>query len=148
LGFKIEPFPVPHDARETIALIIKAGDGCLGVLTDTGMVTKHTINVLKKVGALVIEFNYDENLLNESKYPEALKKRISSKYGHLSNTSAINLIRSLESEYQKVIVAAHLSTNNNSESIVNGLLDKLSNESRVSTFIASQSSGTPWIHIN
>jgi phosphoribosyl 1,2-cyclic phosphodiesterase len=112
------------------------------------MVTKHTINVLKKVGALVIEFNYDENLLNESKYPEALKKRISSKYGHLSNTSAINLIRSLESEYQKVIVAAHLSTNNNSESIVNSLLEKLSHESRVNTFIAGQSSGTPWIHVH
>ena len=148
LGFEIEPFPVPHDARETIAIIIKVGDCCLGVLTDTGMVTKHTLNVLKKVGALVIEFNYDENLLNQSKYPEALKKRISSNYGHLSNTSAFNLIRALESEYQKVIVAAHLSTNNNSESIVNSLLEKLSHESKVSTFIAGQSSGTPWIHVN
>ena len=91
--------------------------------------------------------NYEDDLLRSSKYPEGLKKRISSKYGHLSNSSAMRFAKDLLQRERKVLVAAHLSSNNNSHNYVAALLDELCHEKKTESFIADQDNGTPWINL-
>ena len=67
------PFPVPHDARESIALTLESNSFKIGILTDVGVITKSIRDELEDVDALILEFNYDEDLLSKSKYPEGLK---------------------------------------------------------------------------
>lgn len=59
----IEPFPVPHDAREPIQFVFSDGQHRLGVLTDTGMITPHIEQMLSGCNALVLECNHDAEML-------------------------------------------------------------------------------------
>ena len=109
--------------------------------------TKTIRDELEDVDALILEFNYDDDLLSRSKYPEGLKKRISSKYGHLSNSSAMGFAKDFLQRERKVLVAAHLSSSNNSRNFVTALLDQLCHEKKTESFIADQDNGTPWINL-
>lgn len=146
-GLRINPFPVPHDARESIALTVESNRFKIGILTDVGIITKTIRYELEDVDALILEFNYDNDLLGRSKYPEGLKKRISSKYGHLSNSSALGFAKDFLHRERKVLVAAHLSSSNNSHNYVTALLDQLCHEKKTELFIADQDNGTPWINL-
>ena len=146
-GLGINPFPVPHDARESIALTVESNSFKIGILTDVGVITKTIMDELEDVDALILEFNYDDDLLSRSNYPEGLKKRISSKYGHLSNSSAMGFAKDFLRRERKVLVAAHLSSSNNSHNYVTALLDQLCHEKKTESFIADQDNGTPWINL-
>ncbi len=145
-GLKVLPFSIPHDAREPVALVFQDFKHKLGVLTDTGSVTANIIEKLSELDGLVLEFNYDSAMLENSKYPYSLKRRISSPFGHLSNSSAINLLKKIFHEELQVIVAAHLSQNNNSSELVDSLLNQYRTDS-VKTFIADQYKPTGWINL-
>ena len=147
-GLKINPFPVPHDSRESIALTVENNCFKIGILTDVGAITKTIRDELEDVDALILEFNYDDDLLSRSKYPDILKKRISSRYGHLSNSSATGFAKEFLERERKVLVAAHLSSSNNSHNYVTGLLDQLCHEKKTQSFIADQDNGTPWINLS
>ena len=71
-GLEINPFPVPHDARESIALTVESNSFKIGILTDAGAITKTIRDELVDVDALILEFNYDDDLLSKSKYPDGL----------------------------------------------------------------------------
>src|SRR5438034_2434708 len=72
----VQPFTVPHDAREPVQYVLSDGASRLGVLTDTGCSTVHIESNLSGCGALVLECNYDSNMLAGGPYPPALKARI------------------------------------------------------------------------
>lgn len=146
-GLKILPFSVPHDAREPIALVFQDSKHRLGILTDTGAITPHITESLSKLDGLILEFNYDLNLLKKSRYPPILKKRISSQFGHLSNNAAANLLREIYHEKMQVVVAAHLSKKNNTPELVDRMLQKVQLDS-VKTVIACQSEPTGWINLS
>jgi phosphoribosyl 1,2-cyclic phosphodiesterase len=110
---EVRPFPVPHDAREPAQYRFSDGARSLGVLTDTGCVTPLILRMLDACSALVLECNHDSELLAASGYPEPLKRRISSRHGHLDNTAAAGLLASLDSRHLQHVVAAHLSQTNN-----------------------------------
>ena len=147
-NFVVEPFPVPHDARESIALKVEDMHFKLGILTDLGTITKNILATLQDVDALILEFNYDDSQLKTSSYPESLKQRIASKHGHLSNHSAVEFAKNFLKRRRKVLVAAHLSSSNNSQDIVSNLLDKLCYQKETVSFIADQNAGTPWITLD
>ena len=113
--FTIQPFPVPHDAREPTQFILSNGDHKLGILTDTGSSTPHIEKMLYQLDALIIEFNHDLNLLESSEYTHSLKKRISGKLGHLDNQTAAEILGKIQFKQLKHLVAAHLSEKNRSE---------------------------------
>ncbi|OUV02461.1 MAG: hypothetical protein CBC42_06670 [Betaproteobacteria bacterium TMED82] len=142
---KLMPFPVPHDAREPIALVLDDGKYKLGVLTDAGTITKHMQETLKGMDGLILEFNYDRDLLIQSSYPQVLKDRISSGVGHLSNDKAALLLRKIVHKKMQVIVAAHLSQTNNSMAIVKSYVDNSLGNFNPKLIIASQGEGTDWI---
>ena len=143
----ILPFSIPHDAREPVALVFQDLKHRLGVLTDAGSITPHIEKTLSKLDGLVLEFNYDPNMLKDSKYPHSLKKRIASSFGHLSNEDAQNLLKKIYHDKLQVVVAAHLSQKNNSPELVDKIL-KVFKENSVKILIAKQSKPTGWINLN
>lgn len=116
-GFDIEAFPVSHDAPETIGFHICAGDVKITIATDLGHIYKADALYFKEANLLVIESNYDEQMLVDSKYPPFLKARIQSDHGHLSNHQTSDFLADIISENHSHICLAHLSKNNNTPEI-------------------------------
>jgi phosphoribosyl 1,2-cyclic phosphodiesterase len=112
-GFDIEAFPVCHDAPETIGFHICAGDRKITIATDLGHVCKTSAPYMKDVDLLVIESNYDEEMLVNGSYPYYLKTRIQSDHGHLGNLQTSVFLAEIINDNLSHICLAHLSKNNN-----------------------------------
>ena len=112
-GFEIEAFPVFHDAPETIGFHICAGDKKITIVTDLGHICHTAAPYIKAANLLVIESNYDEEMLVNGNYPQFLKKRIQSDYGHLGNHQTSAFLADNLSDTLSHICLAHLSKNNN-----------------------------------
>ncbi len=110
---EIQPFPVPHDAREPVQYVFSDGTSRLGVLTDSGSITLHIVDMLRHCDALILECNHDAALLAASNYPAVLKRRISGRLGHLDNAAAASLLRQIDTSRLQHLIAAHLSQQNN-----------------------------------
>jgi phosphoribosyl 1,2-cyclic phosphodiesterase len=107
---EVHPFYVPHDAVDPVAFVFTHVDGSVGFLTDLGYAPKLALDRLRHVDLLVIETNHDEALLQaDSKRPWAVKQRILSRHGHLSNVAAARLAASLAGDRLQRIVLGHLS---------------------------------------
>ena len=141
---RIDPFPVPHDAREPAQFVFSDGAHRLGVLTDAGHVTAHMRHCLNGCSALVLECNYDPELLRTGDYPEPLKDRISSRLGHLDNASAAALLAALELNRLQHVVAAHLSQTNNRPELARGALAAVLGCAAHWVAIAEQQAGLSW----
>jgi phosphoribosyl 1,2-cyclic phosphodiesterase len=109
----LDPFPVPHDAREPAQYVFSDGAVRLAVITDLGMSTAHVEEKLSGSDALVIECNHDAGMLEAGSYPRALKDRIGGRFGHLANAQAADIVARIDCRHLKHIVAAHLSRENN-----------------------------------
>lgn len=107
--------PVPHDAREAVALVITDSlTGCrVGVATDLGHVPETLPKQFEYLDVLVVESNHDERMLAEGPYPPMLKRRIASRLGHLSNRQAAAFIAACAHRGLRSVVLAHLSETNN-----------------------------------
>jgi phosphoribosyl 1,2-cyclic phosphodiesterase len=112
---RISVFPVPHDAAEPCQYIIGDGHRRFAVATDMGCVTPHVKEQLSGVQALLLESNYDDEMLRYGPYPPALQSRIAGSYGHLSNAQAATMIESLDHGGLQHLLLGHLSENNNSQ---------------------------------
>jgi phosphoribosyl 1,2-cyclic phosphodiesterase len=112
-GFEIEAFPVSHDAPETIGLHICAGEKKITIATDLGHICQTAAPYIKAANLLVIESNYDEQMLVSGKYPYYLKARIQSDHGHLGNHQTSAFVADIISDNLRNICLAHLSKNNN-----------------------------------
>ncbi|HEU0277744.1 MAG TPA: MBL fold metallo-hydrolase [Rhodanobacteraceae bacterium] len=112
-ALQIQPFPVPHDAREPCQFVFSDGNRRLGVLSDAGAVTPHMRDQLDGCDALMLEFNHDAHLLQEGPYPAALKRRVGGGQGHLSNAQAAALLTHTDCSHLQHLVAIHLSEKNN-----------------------------------
>jgi phosphoribosyl 1,2-cyclic phosphodiesterase len=112
-GFDIEAFPVCHDAPETIGFHICAGDKKITIATDLGHICQTAAPYIKDANLLVIESNYDEQMLVNGRYPHFLKARIQSDHGHLGNHQTSVFLAEIINENLSHICLAHLSKNNN-----------------------------------
>ncbi len=119
---EIQPFTVPHDAREPLQFCCSDGDRTFGMLTDSGHITSHIRAVLARCDALVIETNHDAQMLAEGPYHRALKERVGSDYGHLENEQAAGLLRQVSTDRLQHVIAAHLSEQNNTPDLARSAL--------------------------
>lgn len=110
---EIQPYTVPHDAREPCQYRIRSGKRCLAVLTDAGASTPHLMDHLQDADALVLECNHDEAMLANGPYPPRLRARVGGAQGHLSNRQAADILARLEPSRLQHLAAAHLSEKNN-----------------------------------
>jgi phosphoribosyl 1,2-cyclic phosphodiesterase len=113
-SMQIEPFPVPHDAREPAQFVFGDGTVRLGIITDAGETTPHIEATLGNCDALVVECNHDANMLARSNYPPRLRARIAGRLGHLDNAAAAQLLARVAGTRLRHVIAAHLSQQNNS----------------------------------
>ena len=112
-GMQVLPFTVPHDAREPVQYIVSDGAAKLGVITDVGISTPHVEKALGGLDALVLECNYDYDMLWNGGYPRWLKERIAGPFGHLDNRESERLLGAIDRSRLKHVIGAHLSQQNN-----------------------------------
>ncbi len=110
---QIEPFPVPHDAREPCQFKFVHGGRRVGIMTDIGHLTPHLVACAQACDGLLLESNHDTQMLRDGPYPWALQERIRNGYGHLSNDAAAALLGRLELEKLQFVALGHLSESNN-----------------------------------
>jgi phosphoribosyl 1,2-cyclic phosphodiesterase len=110
---EIQPYTVPHDAREPCQFVFEDGRHRFGMLTDTGRITAHIRACLDACDALLLECNHDPDMLAAGSYSASLKKRVGGPLGHLSNEQAGSLLQKTDTSRLQHIVAAHLSDQNN-----------------------------------
>jgi phosphoribosyl 1,2-cyclic phosphodiesterase len=144
---EVQPFPVPHDAREPCQFVFGDGAKRLGVLTDTGSTTTHIVEQLSGCDALMLECNHDTAMLMNGSYPESLKARVGGRFGHLSNEQAAELLAQLDTQRLQHLVAAHLSEQNNTPELAGGALSQILNCEADWISIAQQDSGLSWREI-
>ena len=108
----------PHDSAEGVAFVIEHEDKRVGILTDLGHVFPELRELLLSLDAVVIESNYDPEMLEYGPYPEPLKRRIRGRGGHISNQECADLI-SRASMFRRLKWAClcHLSEENNEPKI-------------------------------
>lgn len=144
---QIQPYPVPHDAREPVQYIFENGQHKLGILTDAGTSTPHIESVLNACHAMVLECNHDKDMLLNGPYVRSLKQRVGSRLGHLDNESAANLLSKLDNSKLQHVVAAHLSGKNNEPALASAALSRSLNCEEHWIGIAQQTEGFDWREI-
>jgi phosphoribosyl 1,2-cyclic phosphodiesterase len=140
----VEPFPVPHDAREPAQYVFGNGAVRLGVLTDTGESTRHIERMLAACDAIVLECNHDVDMLARSNYPARLRRRIASRVGHLDNAAAATLLARVAGSHLRHVIAAHLSQQNNTPELARAALASALDCSPDWIGVAYQDSGFDW----
>ncbi len=141
---QLQPFTVPHDAREPLQLTCTDGDSALGVLTDLGHATPHVLQRLAGCTTLLLECNHDRELLAGGSYPPFLKRRVGGPWGHLCNEDAAEIARAILPRGLRQVVAAHLSEQNNRPELARAALEaKLGAAADI--HVADGPSGCGWL---
>jgi phosphoribosyl 1,2-cyclic phosphodiesterase len=144
----VRPYPVPHDAREPCQFAFAAGGRCVGLLTDAGHVTPHMLERLRSCDALAVEANHDLESLRRGPYPDSLKHRVASKFGHLNNSQTSDLLGRLDRERLQWVVGLHLSERNNSPEHVRAALGPAVADARFPLHLATQDAPTSWFALD
>ncbi len=141
---EILPYPVPHDAREPVQFVISHQQQRIGILSDAGAVTPHMRAVLSGCDALLLECNHCPQMLADGPYPPALKSRVASRYGHLSNQQSAQLLGELDRSRLKHLAVTHLSEKNNCPDLATQALAHILGEHPDWLAVADQDSGLAW----
>ncbi len=112
-GICFTPFSVPHDSADPLAFCIEKNGVKLAIVLDLGYLTNLVIERMRGCDAIVIESNHDVNMLRVGPYPWALKQRVMSRRGHLSNNSVAEFLAGSFDGKARHVVLAHLSKKNN-----------------------------------
>ncbi len=122
---EVSCFPTPHDTIESCGYRIHtADDSYCAVCTDLGAVTETVHNALTGCRLVLLEANYDENMLWLGKYPPELKRRIASDHGHLSNADCGIQAAKLAASGTTHFLLGHLSQDNNRPDIADSTVEK------------------------
>lgn len=111
--FTVRPFVVPHDATQTVGYAIRSSDTNLVIMTDIGRMTDEAVGFASEASAVIVESNYDIDMLMGGPYTYELKMRIVQGCGHLSNDECASAIRRFYHDGLRHVFLCHLSENNN-----------------------------------
>ena len=145
-NLEITAFPKHHDAVEPHSFMITNGDTRIGVFTDIGATCEHLIRHFSQCHAAFLEANYDEDMLEQGKYPFYLKRRIRGGKGHLSNKQALDLFINHKPSFMSHVLLAHLSKDNNNPELAQQLFAQHAGNTYVS--VASRYEESPVYCIN
>lgn len=109
----ILPIKTSHDSANSCGYVISKDDKKLSIVTDTGIIEDSVYEEIKDSNLFFIEANHDVDMLKYGSYPPALKQRILSDHGHLSNDSCAYLLGDILRGNHEVVQLAHLSKENN-----------------------------------
>ena len=111
--FQITAFPVPHDSTDNVGYFIEYGEHRFVIATDIGHITPTAVRYAEQADYLIIEANYDEEMLKSGPYPPHLKARIAGPDGHLGNRELAEFLASHFTDKLKYVWLCHLSQENN-----------------------------------
>jgi phosphoribosyl 1,2-cyclic phosphodiesterase len=114
---RITPFVVPHDATQTVGYHFILSGERFTVMTDLGEVTDDAVRYAALADHLVVESNYDVDMLLTGPYPKELKERILMQHGHLSNEQTASLLVRARHDSLRHVFLCHLSANNNTPAL-------------------------------
>ncbi|WP_307189670.1 MBL fold metallo-hydrolase [Azohydromonas lata] len=147
-ALQLQPFGVPHDAREPLQLRVHDGQHHLGLLTDLGEVTDAVAQALGGCDALLLETNHDRDMLAAGPYPWVLKRRISGRFGHLENSLSAALLQRLHHAGLRHVVAAHLSRQNNTPELAAQALAAALGTGVQDVLVADPVHGCGWLDLH
>lgn len=110
---EITAFDVPHDGSDNMGFSITFGHHNFVLATDLGEVTERADFYMKQANYLVIEANYDRDMLRLGRYPEYLKARVASGSGHMDNQHTAQFLQRIIRPELKYVFLCHLSKDNN-----------------------------------
>jgi len=143
-AIEVTPFHVSHDAEEPVQFTFSDGASRVGLLTDTGEISPYIRRQLDGCDALMLECNYDPDMLDAGPYPYSLKKRVRGRFGHLSNQQAAALLGEIDVSALQHIAVMHLSEQNNcKERALSAVSDALGCEKKWVS-MANQQDGLGW----
>ena len=144
-GMTATPFSVCHDAAEPVQFVLDDGARRLGIATDMGRVCPDALSACADLDGLVVECNYDAEMLRDNvRYPARVKARISGGMGHLENGEATNLARAANGGRLRFLAAAHLSENNNRPDLARKALALAVGGDEEDVAVAGQEDGFAW----
>lgn len=117
LDFEITAFEVPHDGSDNMGFSIEFDSRRFVIATDLGEVTDRARYYMSRATYLMIEANYDADMLRMGRYPEYLKARIAGGSGHLDNRQTAAFLKDIISPGLHYIFLCHLSKDNNTPQI-------------------------------
>ena len=145
-GLTIMGIPKYHDAKEPCSFVVSDGHFNISIMTDLGRGCENVKHVIKHSDVLLLESNYDEQMLDKGRYSFFLKNRIKSGWGHISNTTALSLFLENRNERLKHLILGHLSGENNKIEIVEELFAPHCQDIKFS--IATRTQETPLFSID
>lgn len=129
--FKVSPVAVPHDSTENMGYTLEHDGIVLSILTDAGRITDEMKDVIRRSNYLVIEANYDPQMLESGPYPYYLKERIRNGNGHLSNIQCGKAIAENYTPKLRHVWLCHLSEENNKPDIAKSCVVDILKESGI-----------------
>lgn len=112
-GITIKKINASHDVENIYNYIITYKDKKVVFITDTGYIHSKHFKTLSNADMYIIESNHDIEMLKNGPYPEPLKNRVISDYGHLSNNQTGFYLSKLITDKTKHVLLTHLSEKNN-----------------------------------
>ncbi len=117
---KFDFFRLSHDSVQPVGIIVEHEGRRLAIATDTGCVTPSMAKALQDCDGYVLEANHDLDMLKKGPYSYALKRRVMSDQGHLSNAQAALALSHLVGPHTRHVILAHLSETNNTPELAMG----------------------------
>ena len=149
---EVKPFSIPHDAANPCGFNLFHDNKKMSIATDIGHMSKEIITNLSDSSFLLLEANYEPEILKCSSYPYMLKERIKGPNGHLSNSDAGKTISYLVDHGLNQVMLGHLSKENNFpelayKTIVEELIEHNYDENSLSLSIANRYETSPIIDV-
>jgi phosphoribosyl 1,2-cyclic phosphodiesterase len=110
---RISPFTTPHDAADPVGFVFASEGVRMGFVTDLGYISPNVKAQLQGLDLLLLESNHDLEMLKDGPYPWAVKQRVMSRVGHLSNEAAAGFLEDDYDGQAAYVILAHLSESNN-----------------------------------
>ena len=149
-GFQVSAFAVQHDAIDPVGFRIKCHDKEIGIATDLGEINALCKQRLSLCDALILESNYDREMLYASDRALHLKRRIAGRMGHLDNNDALTALEELLSDRSSLLMLVHISNDCNCYELVEKnlscCLEKIRRNS-MDFYVARQHEVSPWFTI-
>ena len=130
-NLEVIAFRKSHDASDPHSFMVYGNNVNVGIFTDIGYPGKDLIRYFKQCHAAFLETNYCEDMLESGSYPRYLKKRISGRKGHLSNTQALDLFKKYKPKHLTHLILSHLSENNNKPNLVHEIFKPHANGTKI-----------------
>lgn len=119
-GLTVTAFETSHDGTDNMGFDLDTGERHFVVATDMGVVTERALHYMSRANYLMVESNYDREMLLTGSYPEMLKHRVMSERGHMDNAATAAFLSRHYHPGLTHVMLCHLSNDNNRPDIALG----------------------------